>query len=438
MKKKSHPVFIINLEKRAERREYVLDQFKGKSEFSASIVRACEHEIGGVGLWNSIQTIVQNIINSAHEYIIICEDDLAFTENYSAQKLEEQISVADTKGADVLLGGISWFSSFCPITSDLIWVEHFGATHFTIVFRRFFQTILSTGMGDYDAADARMASITENAMCIFPFIAVQKDFGYSDATPSNNQNGRVDAFFKSASSRIIALNNLLDNYHRMAQKHLLIAEDKDFSDFVVPAYGIFWDQESFDNLNKQFVGRSEFELSTREIGLDNYYDFGLQIREMVKVAKEGEDDVIIVVTGTHRFTNFYSREFFFKNVIIASQLGANYLSCTTLQAISPMMISENLFWINSCVFGSFTILFRPIYDKILDMSLDRNLALEFFNFSMTSNKMILYPFISDGGDYGIHAGISDTKTASKNNRQKLDNIQKAFKRYTRLESKSRF
>jgi hypothetical protein len=287
-------------------------------------------------------------------------------------------------------------------------------------------------MGDYDAADARMASITENAMCIFPFIAVQKDFGYSDATPSNNQNGRVDAFFKTASSRIIALNNLVDNYHRMAQKYLPVAVDEDFSDFVIPAYGIFWDQESFDNLNKQFVDRSEFELSTIEIGRDNYYEFGLQIREMVKVAKEGGDDVIIIVTGAHQFTDFYSREFFFKNVITASQLGANYLSCSTLQSISPMMISENLFWINSCVFGSFVILFRPIYDKILDGNLDRHLALEFFNFSMTSNKMMLYPFISDGGDYGIHAGISNTKMASKNNKQKLDNIQKAFKRYTQL------
>jgi hypothetical protein len=59
-----------------------------------------------------------------------------------------------------------------------------------ILFKQFYNAILETEFGEYDAADYKIAALTNNIFFIYPFISVQKEFGYSDATTKNNREGR--------------------------------------------------------------------------------------------------------------------------------------------------------------------------------------------------------------------------------------------------------
>ncbi len=47
------------------------------------------------------------------------------------------------------------------------------------------------------------SEITSHKMVLYPFISIQKDFGYSDVTLSNDKlKGKVDALFLQAESKM--------------------------------------------------------------------------------------------------------------------------------------------------------------------------------------------------------------------------------------------
>ena len=61
--------FIINLKVRTDRKENTLKEFADRDEFKLTIVEACEHENGAIGLWNSITYILRNLVQGEnHSY----------------------------------------------------------------------------------------------------------------------------------------------------------------------------------------------------------------------------------------------------------------------------------------------------------------------------------------------------------------------------------
>src|SRR5690348_7621180 len=105
MNKISIPVFAINLKSRTGRKQHILQQFCQKEEFDLHIVEACQHPNGAIGLWKSITHILQDLVTDESEYIIICEDDHEFTNDYDKKYLLKCINYANENDADVLLGG---------------------------------------------------------------------------------------------------------------------------------------------------------------------------------------------------------------------------------------------------------------------------------------------------------------------------------------------
>ncbi len=143
MENKKIPIYVINLERRTERKVSILAEFADRSEFELTIYPAIEHIMGAMGLW---QTIVQ-IIGIATQkdddnVIVICEDDHEFTQHYSKQMLFDNIIGTAQQGVKILLCGISSFGQAIPVNEQRCWIDSFQCTQFTIVYRTLFQQIL--------------------------------------------------------------------------------------------------------------------------------------------------------------------------------------------------------------------------------------------------------------------------------------------------------
>lgn len=214
------PTYIINLPERLDRKSHVIDQFSKMSNFCVNIIEACDHKIGSVGLWQSLVKIVNIAQENNYELVLVCEDDHMFSTEYENITLLSAINEANELGADVLLGGISWSSNCIPVSKSLFWVEKFSGLQFTVIFNRFYETILLAEFGEGDAADYKISALSERKYFIFPFISTQKEFGYSDVTLKNNQTNRVEALFKDSLMRVHAVNQVIGHYHAKFRQFL--------------------------------------------------------------------------------------------------------------------------------------------------------------------------------------------------------------------------
>lgn len=200
---KKIPTYIINLPKRKDRRQHVLDQFAGRLEFDTYIVDAIEHNSGSVGLWLTINHIFRNLIDKSNDYFIIVEDDHVFTDFYSQGRLFKNIELAMSLKTEILLGGISWFDNAFVVDDETFWVDHFNATQFVIVFKPFYSKFLNNQIELNYSPDINISKMSRNKLVFHPFISVQKEFGYSDATSHNDIEGYVSGLFDNSQNRMI-------------------------------------------------------------------------------------------------------------------------------------------------------------------------------------------------------------------------------------------
>lgn len=217
------PVYVINLLERKDRLSHIQQQFKGKNEFDVTIVEACKHSIGAVGLWESILKIIKIGIANEDDVIIICEDDHEFTKEYSKEYLLENIIEAANQGVEILAGGIANFSHAVPVSKSRLWINSFWCTQFIIIYKSLFVKILKEPFLESDTADGKLSEITSHKMTLFPFISRQKNFGYSDVTRINQQ--QEDFLTNGFAESEKRLEKILSVKSRYA---------KSFSDFSIP------------------------------------------------------------------------------------------------------------------------------------------------------------------------------------------------------------
>ena len=205
-------VYAVNLSHRLDRRKHILKQFSDKKEFDLTIVPAIEHPKGTYGLWQTILQIVNIEFKKENEFFILCEDDHTFTEEYSLNLLSECIEKAKSLHADLLSGGYSWFDNGIQISDNLFWADRFNGMQFTVIFRKFYEAILNANFGEDVITDFSLSDITDRKFVIYPFISVQKEFGYSDVTPMNSESGHVDRIFKNSIERLNILHKVRSFY----------------------------------------------------------------------------------------------------------------------------------------------------------------------------------------------------------------------------------
>ncbi len=205
------PTYVINLKKRSARKVHISEQFRARSEFNLRFCNGVEHEKGQLGLWESIKKVIRIAKRKDEDVILICEDDHQFTGDYDKDFLIENIIKAHSLGADVLLGGICHFSSSVKAAENLFWIDEFYCTQFMVVFGRFFDQILKEDYDEHMSVDGKISSISANKMVLYPFVSIQRDFGYSDITPRISSELLSATPFYETMSRF----ELLNNKHRL-------------------------------------------------------------------------------------------------------------------------------------------------------------------------------------------------------------------------------
>ena len=209
------PVYVINLKERIERRKHIEEQFHGKPEFELTWVEAVEHPIGAVGLWQSMVKAVQMAEDNEDDIMIICEDDHTFTSAYSKTYLWANMIQANEQGSELLSGGIGGFGAAVPVATNRYWVDWFWSTQFMVIFKPLFQKILDYDFKDTDTADGVLSILAKDKMVLYPFISIQKDFGYSDVTRSNNDvSGLVNHLFQQSDYRLRTIHHVAHKFRQ--------------------------------------------------------------------------------------------------------------------------------------------------------------------------------------------------------------------------------
>lgn len=94
----------------------------------------------------------------------------------------------------------------------MFWIGKFTGLQFTVVFRKFYDTLLGSELHINDAADFHVSFLSRSKFVIHPFISIQKEFGYSDVTKENNNEGRVERLFKETSGGLESLKKVRKLY----------------------------------------------------------------------------------------------------------------------------------------------------------------------------------------------------------------------------------
>lgn len=391
------PVFAVNLKSRPERRDHIRKEFDGRAEFMLTIVEAEEHERGAMGLWKTISKLLRTVAANQDDLLILCEDDHQFTADYSPALLLEGISRGRELGADVVLGGVSWFSGALQVTDGLFWVDKFSGLQFTVIYRKFFSTILDANFGPRDVPDYKIAALTDHKFFIHPFISTQREFGYSDATKNNNVAGHVDTLFRNSAECAHSLKYITDVYRDRRR----LEEEKDVEieeDFSIPTYVIHSSgrEDRLNHIQTEFSGKSEFSMTVVEA--TSYpataQSLMLDIRKIVDTAESRGEEVIIICEDDHRFTEHHTRDYLMRNIVDAYTQNAEILSGGVGRFDQVVPVTESLYWVNSISHLQFIVLFRSVFAKVLDEPIGDITDIKEILTQVTSHKMLLFPFVS--------------------------------------------
>ena len=214
---KPYSVKCSNLLERKDRRFHIEKEFIGRNEFSLEVVSAIKRDFGAHGIWLTLQKVVKNEMALNSEFFIFCQDDHIFTAAYSQELLRASIERADHLETELLLGGVSSFQTGIQISENLFWVKMFTGLQFTVIFKNMYQKILDTSFLPEDtASDLKLSSLAENKLCICPFISIQTEFGYSDVTIKNAEEGHVTRLFSEYSNAMNMLKKIKKYYTNLS------------------------------------------------------------------------------------------------------------------------------------------------------------------------------------------------------------------------------
>lgn len=430
------PVYIINLPYRIDRMRSILEQFKSRDEFSLNFISPISHEIGRVSHWNTIKRIVQLAEYSREDFVIICEDDHVFTSDYDYNFLMRSINNAKHIGADILLGGVSSVLSLFQIPNKLLWIEGFTGLQFSIIFSKFYSSILKSEFAISDSSDHFISSASENIFLIYPYISTQAYFGYSDLTPGNDIERRVEDSFLESS---FAVNYILDSqkfYSYRSVNYYGLEED-----FWIPAYVINLPErkERLAHIKEQFLGKREFKVTYLKAIKHSVGAVGLwlSIRKAIKMALESNEDLIVICEDDHVFTPEYTKELLLKNIVEAHKQGCDILSGGTSGGFTyALPLTNSRYWVNHFLATQFLVIYRKFFNSILDAPFDENVTADNFLSELTCNKMVIYPFISIQKNFG-YSDVTDVHNSVPNLVQNMfcnsdirfEKIKRSAKRY---------
>jgi len=385
-----HPVFVLNMPDRKDRLASIKKQFKHRKEFNVSIVNPIPDKNPRKSLWLTICHILEFSIGSKNsEYLIICEDDHVFTEDYSRELLNQSIKSAAELNADILLGGVSWQKYSYQVAENMYHISSFTGLQFTIIFKKFFAEILNQEFTNTDIADKLISSLTLDKYLIYPAISSQKEFGYSDLTPNNNRAGRVTFLFDKTKNILLRQKQIKDYYANHNVK--LLGKSIDADQFIIPLYLLKNKaDDDVESTFKQFCNKDEFEVTVFEYAIDIYSTF----TKCIEKAMMDEEDFFVLFKAGQTFTTHYNKQKFIENLVDAYIQRADLLLGGLEKSGICYPISADRYWIDWFKNASCMVVFKNYYAKLLAYEPKETDRIDHVLTKLSINKMVFYPFIS--------------------------------------------
>lgn len=153
---------------------------------------------------------------------------------------------------------------------------------------------------------------------------------------------------------------------------------------------------------KEFSGKNEFDIHLIEACKHKNGRMGLwqSIVKIINEVSNGDDDVVIICEDDHTFTEHYNRDILIRNIIEASEQSVELLLGGIGGFGNAVPITLERYWIDWFWCTQFMVLFRPIFQKILDYKFKDADTADGVLSELTTHKMVLYPFISIQHDFG--------------------------------------
>jgi len=396
------PTYIINLEKREDRRAHIENEFSGRPEFSVHLVKAIEDSVPAVGLYRSLHSIVAEAKKQDLPYVLVCEDDHQFTPHYSVQKFLEHITLLKDLHVDVFLGGVSWFDCGVRAKEELYWVENFTGTQFLVIFSSFYQRILDTPFAPDDIIDKWMAGLSANIFVAVPMLSVQRDFGYSDVTPKNDGKDIVEELFVNTIARWKAFDKIYNHITRSQLIDRLSDDECEAMQLPVYVINLREREDRLLSIEEEFRGRDEFNVHIVDACREANGAIGLwkSIKKAVRLAKEREDEVILICEDDHIFCDAYNKRLLFSAIYQGAHLGADIILGGISRTGQVIAVNDYLCWIDSFQCTQFTVIYDYFFDAILEEEFSEDDAADLKLSQMTPNKYVIHPFISVQRDFG--------------------------------------
>ncbi len=360
-------VYAANLLRRTDRRASLQEQFAGRTEFALHVVSAVEMDKGAWGLWQTFRQIVaKEAAKEDSRYFVFCEDDHAFTSAYGEQRLVSCIEEAESLGADVLSGGMSWLKNPVQVSADLFHVDAFNGMQFTVVFRSFYSKLLSYETDRDFVLDRFICSLTSHIFVVSPFISVQKEFGYSDVTSRNNQPGRVSALFERTERLLGTLRKVKSFYASFPALENEPMADGCNEGVYLPTYVVNLPARTDrrEHIEREFSGRKEFQVHIVDacVSRDGARGLWESLCKVVRLAKSNDDDVMLFCEDDHSFQSYYHSLLFFRQVADAGAMGAELLLGGIGHFGHLVAVRNGLYWCDNFWCTQFTVIYRKAYD----------------------------------------------------------------------------
>lgn len=176
------------------------------------------------------------------------------------------------------------------------------------------------------------------------------------------------------------------------------------TDFYLPVYAINMKSrpDRRKHLEKQFRGKKEFALHIIDAVEDTNGRLGLwkSMVKAVKTAISNGDDIMIICEDDHTFTQDYSRDYLFANIIEAEEQHVELLSGGIGGFGHAVPVSANRYWVDWFWCTQFIVIFKPLFNKILEYDFQDNDTADGVLSVIARNKMTVYPFLSIQTDFG--------------------------------------
>lgn len=154
-----------------------------------------------------------------------------------------------------------------------------------------------------------------------------------------------------------------------------------------------------DYVREQFKNRCEFKLNIfrgvkSKIG---YIGFLKSMKKVIKLAIQSDYDFIVICSDDHEFTENYTKERFINCVIDAGNAGAKILLGGVERYGEVVPLTDDLFWVDHFSYSTFYVIYKPYYQEFLQLRLNNRISHSGMISSSTSNKFLIYPFITMEG-----------------------------------------